>query len=113
MTKNGVVVMVLYAQYFDDQTDPCEDEDWRLIRILGSPLPLTKSLRTTFNNLVQDTNAAIQEVVDDVADNAKNMKLVTADWDPWAPLSGGLFCKSSYNIQANFFSSFTETSNTS
>ena len=94
MAKNGVVVMVLYARYFNDQTDPCTDEDWRLIRFApNGELPLTKSRRTTFNNLVQNTNAAIKEVVDDVASSAKVMHLVTADWDPWAPLSGGLFCE--------------------
>ena len=95
MATNGVVVMTGYAQYFNDQTDACTDEDWRLIRSLGTRLPLTKDRRTLFNTLVQETNDAIKSVVQEVAYNAKTMTLVSASWDPWPPLAGGQFCKSS------------------
>lgn len=93
MAKNGIVVMVLYAEYFNDQTDACTDEDWRVISFGGFSLPLTKERRTRFNNLVVQTNTALQEVVDEVAASATTMTLVSANWDPWAPLTGGQFCE--------------------
>ena len=56
MAKNGIIVHVLYAQYFNDQTDGCEDENWQVISLTPtSSLPLTKERRTIFNNLVVST----------------------------------------------------------
>lgn len=91
MATNGIVVQVLYAQYFNDQTDACTTEYWQVETTTG--LPLNRDRRTQFNSLVVQTNAAIQEAVDEVAATAKTMKVVTANWDPWAPLTGGQFCK--------------------
>lgn len=94
MAKDGIVVQVLYAQYFNDETDACTKEDWQIVDLdAGAGLPLSKERRTDFNSLVVDTNKAIREVVKEVAADAKTMTLVTADWDPWAPLTGGQFCK--------------------
>ncbi|KAH8812729.1 SGNH hydrolase-type esterase domain-containing protein [Xylogone sp. PMI_703] len=94
MATNGIVVQVLYAQYFNDQTDDCTSEDWQIIDLSAGPgLALTKERRTTFNSLVLQTNTVIKEAVEEVAATAKTMTLVTADWDPWAPLTGGQFCE--------------------
>jgi hypothetical protein len=98
MATNGIVVMVLYAQYFNDQTDACENENWQVIGIPFTGLPLTKARRTTFNNLVISTNTALQEVIDDVASSATTMTLVSANWDPWAPTIGGQFCKCLFHL---------------
>lgn len=92
MANNGIVVQVLYAQYFNDQTDACTKENWQVLKTAG--LPLNTSRRTQFNSLVVQTNAVIQAAVDEVAANATTtMKIVTADWDPWAQVTGGQFCK--------------------
>lgn len=94
MAKNGIVVQVLYAQYFNDATDACTSEDWQIVDLQkGGGLPVSKERRTQYNSLVSQTNAAIKEVVDEVKASAKTMTLVTADWDPWAPLTNGQFCK--------------------
>ncbi|OBT40328.1 hypothetical protein VE00_08476 [Pseudogymnoascus sp. WSF 3629] len=94
MAKDGIVVQVLYAQYFNDKTDACTSEDWQIIDLdAGAGVSLSKKRRTQFNSLVVDTNKAIKEVVEEVAADAKTMTLVTADWDVWAPLTGGQFCE--------------------
>lgn len=87
------MVQVLYAQYFNDKTDACTSEDWQIVDLSTGGLPLSRSRRTEFNSLVVDTNKAIKEVVEEVAADAKTMTLVTADWDLWAPLVSGQFCK--------------------
>jgi hypothetical protein len=102
MAKNGIVVMVLYAQYFNNQTDECTTEDWRLMPNLKTSLPLTKERRTVFNDLVQDTNTVIKRVVGEVVANAKNMKLVTADWSLWASANKGLFCKLYFEVYFSY-----------
>lgn len=80
MAKDGIVVQVLYAQYFNDKTDACTSEDWQIIDLdAGAGVSLSKKRRTQFNSLVVDTNKAIKEVVEGVAANAKTMTLVTAD----------------------------------
>lgn len=102
MAKDGIVVQVLYAQYFNDKTDACTSEDWQIIDLDAGPgVSLSKERRTQFNSLVKDTNKAIKEVVEEVAADANTMTLVTADWDVWAPLIGGQFCKFSC-IQIDF-----------
>ena len=68
-------------------------EDWTLLSITCGGLPLTPTRRTSFNNLVEQTNTALQSAADQAAAAAKTMTLVTANWDPWAPLTGGLFCE--------------------
>lgn len=94
MAKNGIVVQVLYAQYFNDKTDACTSEDWQIIDLDAGPgVSLSKERRTQFNSLVKDTNKAIKEVVEEVAADANTMTLVTADWDVWAPLISGQFCE--------------------
>ncbi|KFZ09525.1 hypothetical protein V502_08691 [Pseudogymnoascus sp. VKM F-4520 (FW-2644)] len=94
MAKDGIVVQILYAQYFNDKTDACTSEDWQIIDLdAGAGVSLSKERRTQFNSLVKDTNKAIKEVVEEVASDAKTMTLVTADWDVWAPLTGGQFCE--------------------
>lgn len=94
MAKNGIVVQVLYAQYFNEKTDACTSEEWQIADATGGhAIRLSKARRKEFNSLVVDTNKAIREVVKEVAADAKKMALVTADWDPWAPLTGGQFCK--------------------
>ncbi|KFY41182.1 hypothetical protein V495_05035, partial [Pseudogymnoascus sp. VKM F-4514 (FW-929)] len=93
MAKNGVVVQALYAQYFNDKTDACTKENWQIVELSTGGVPLSKERRSQFNQLVLDTNKAIKEVVEEVAADAKTMTLVTADWDVWAPLTGGQFCE--------------------
>ena len=104
MAPNGVVVLVKYAHYFNDQTDDCTHEDWTLFSITCGGLPLTPARRTSFNNLVEQTNTALQTAADQAAAVAKTMTLVTANWDPWAPLTNGLFCKLITISLSNIFS---------
>jgi len=98
MNKNGVVVMPLYAQYFNTDSDDCDSENWQIIAIPDTALPLTQARRKTFNALVESTNTALQEVIDDVASSAVNAVFVSANWDPWAPIIQGQFCKSFYGL---------------
>jgi hypothetical protein len=90
MNKNGIVVLVEYAQYFNQQTDGCTNEIWSWPRT--SPgLPLTPTHRSQFNSLVTQVNSILESAAKGTT--MSNAKLVTANWDAWAPLTGGLFCQ--------------------
>lgn len=94
MVPGGVVVLGLYAQYFDTSTDDCEKrENWGFIyRVTGSAL--TAALRTQLNQLVQETNYVLKTAVQTVAQRGGlRMKLVDANWDPWVTDTGGRFCR--------------------
>jgi len=90
--KNGVVVLMSYARYFNTNTDDCTDEDWTIFNVRGTE-PMSRENRERYNDLVDKTNNKLAAVVKDFQQRGNNMRLVYGDWDPWAPLSGGRFCE--------------------
>ncbi|KAJ5621957.1 SGNH hydrolase [Penicillium herquei] len=89
MADNGIVVFVLYAEYFDVTSDACATEqNWAFP--LGNALSLTTERRETFNDLVQKTNAALKKGAK--AASTSKMTLTIADWDPWVKLRKGHMC---------------------
>ncbi len=88
MNKGGIVVLSLYAQYFNDQNDECTNQNW------GWPLGglrLSTSHREQFNELVIQTNTAIELAA--LSTPVNNMKLMIADWDAWPQLTHGQMCE--------------------
>lgn len=88
MNKNGVIVVVLYGEFFNPGTSACETENW------GWPLggqKLTTDHRETFNQLVRSTNAEIKKAAQ--SEGWINSKVVVADWSDWVYMTQGRFCE--------------------
>ncbi|KAI6779850.1 SGNH hydrolase [Emericellopsis cladophorae] len=103
MSKDGIVVINGYAQFFNVETDDCADQSWDAFWMI--PLrklsfeSLTKSRRERFNKLVIGINEAIGEVVDEVAEDKDiGYKIGFAQWDLWAKEGvDGQMCSPSSN----------------
>ena len=92
MSANGIIVVVLYGEYFDPTTSACETENW------GWPLgglKLTSDHREIFNSLVRDANAEIKKAAQ--SGGWTNSKVVVADWTDWVYKTGGRFCEQGAN----------------
>jgi hypothetical protein len=87
MTKDGIVVVNSYAQFFDSTKDNCDKQSWDagwFLPLGASYQALTISRRNTFNQLVIDINSAIRDAVNDIAKDDKiKYKVGYADWDTW------------------------------
>lgn len=94
MVKNGIIVLASYAQYFNNVTSDCTDnEDWVFPgQAGGTSLLLTTAHRTSFNTLVQNTNAKLQAAVT-AASKSASSTIVFANWDPWGDATNGRFCE--------------------
>ncbi|PLB45404.1 SGNH hydrolase, partial [Aspergillus steynii IBT 23096] len=85
MHKNGLVLYVLYAQFFNADIEKCGlDQDWNLLPF-GNSLPLTRERREKFNSLVERTNGVLREAIKEVQRGKKIRYRVRAvDWNDWA-----------------------------
>ncbi|KAM0234100.1 hypothetical protein ACHAP5_010160 [Fusarium lateritium] len=89
MNKDGVVVVLGYAEFFNADKDNCEYEQWdafpsRDIWPFKRSQKLTISRRKRFNSLVEKINKATAEAVTEVSeDNDIKYKVGFADWNPW------------------------------
>lgn len=94
MGRNGIIVLASYAQYFNNATSDCtNNQDWVFPGQAGSTsLLLTTAHRTSFNTLVKNTNAKLQAAVSKVAKSASST-IVFADWDDWGEATSGRFCE--------------------
>lgn len=98
MHKNGLVLYVLYAQFFNVDTEQCgRDQNWNLLPLIPgmNSLPLTRERRQRFNDLVDGTNAVLRDAIKEVK-RAKKIKyrIRTVDWDDWARFGvRGQFCE--------------------
>ena len=85
MHKNGLVLYVLYAEFFNTDKEQCGlDQDWNLIPF-GRALPLTRERRERFNSLVESTNSVLRDAIKEVQ-RAKKIKyrVRAVDWNDWA-----------------------------
>ncbi|KAI9041495.1 SGNH hydrolase [Aspergillus affinis] len=93
--RNGLVLYVLYAEFFNTDLEKCGlNQDWTLGR-LGEALPLTKKKRQKFNSLVTRTNDVIRKAIDAVVEeDGLRYRIRTVDWNEF-PKSGvrGQFCQ--------------------
>jgi lysophospholipase L1-like esterase len=85
MADDGIVIYNGYAEYFEEDTDNCEeDQIWHVPKVgdgvIG--LKLTKDRRRKFNSLVRGINRVIQEAIDEVKDGV-DYHIGFANWDPW------------------------------
>jgi len=99
MNPGGVVVFNLYAKYFDTRTNECATKQswiWPFpLPVIGSLTsnPLTQSLRTQLNILVDNANQVLLNAISTAQANAKTMTLVSSNWDPWVQATAGTFCQ--------------------
>lgn len=95
MHNDGLVLYVLYAEFFNTETEKCGlDQEWSLI---GSPLealPLTKERRMRFNRLVIETNSVIENTIKNEVDlNRLKYRIRTVNWNEWVKTGvQGQFC---------------------
>ncbi|KAF7593686.1 hypothetical protein BBP40_011096 [Aspergillus hancockii] len=85
MRRNGIVIYVLYAQFFDATSEDCAKQYWAFPHTyVLDALRLTAARRQKFNDLVIAINKAIREVVDEISRDPKvEYRIATADWEPW------------------------------
>ncbi|PYI10812.1 SGNH hydrolase [Aspergillus sclerotiicarbonarius CBS 121057] len=104
MNYNGIIIYVLYGQFFNTENDDCTDnQDWAFPRLDPiNPLPLTRERREKFNKLVANINNAIKDVIHDLRPHEDRRPYIrTADWDAFmkdglqgqycVPWSSGLY----------------------
>ncbi|KAF2007439.1 SGNH hydrolase [Amniculicola lignicola CBS 123094] len=86
-SKDSIVVVNGYAQFFDATLDNCDHQSWDVFWYLplgASYQALTISRRNTFNQLVLDINKAIREAVNDAAaDSNIKYRVGYSEWDRW------------------------------
>ncbi|KAJ4002795.1 hypothetical protein NW752_009450 [Fusarium irregulare] len=104
MNKDGIVVILGYAEFFSTVNDDCEKEYWDIFS--GFDLPfirrqkLTIARRHRFNALVKKINSAIADAVTDISKDSKiKYKVGFADWNPWVTHADidGQMCSPSSN----------------
>lgn len=94
MNADGIITLVSYAQYFNNQTDDCtNNQDWTFPFVAGSmSLPLSQDNRNKFNTLVVNTNAKLRAAVSAASATAKS-RIVYSEWDGWGQAVAGQFCE--------------------
>ncbi|EMD58611.1 hypothetical protein COCSADRAFT_103181 [Bipolaris sorokiniana ND90Pr] len=102
MSKDGIVVVNSYAQFFDTSTNNCEKQSWDFAWFLplgASYQALTVARRQTFNKLVLDINSAIRAAVNAASEDSRIKYLVGySDWDWWVTKEvDGQMCSPSSN----------------
>lgn len=94
MNTNGIVIYNLYAQFFNADSDGCEDQskqDFTMPAWIGHGLPLTKERRAKFNTLAINANNALKDVVESYAKKSNiKYKITWSDWDPWLDPDAGV-----------------------
>ena len=88
MNKDGIVVVLGYAEFFSTENDDCEKEYWDIFSAWDLPFirrqKLTIARRHRFNALVKKINSAIADAVTDISKDSKiKYKVGFADWNPW------------------------------
>ncbi|KAI5457375.1 SGNH hydrolase-type esterase domain-containing protein [Mariannaea sp. PMI_226] len=88
MSKDGIVVVNGYAQFFNTESIDCEDQAWDAFWFVPglylAKEKLTLARRLRFNSLVIQINKVLAKVCDDIAkDDDIGYKIGFADWDPW------------------------------
>lgn len=84
MAEDGIVVYNGYAEYFNEETDACTDDEIWYIPKKGpfTGLKLTKERRKKFNALVRGINDKIKTAIEEVKDSV-SYKIGFSNWDPW------------------------------
>ena len=87
-SKDSIVVVNGYAEFFDTTANNCEDQSWDIfwwLKPLRAPEKVTLDRRKRFNALVQTINNAIADAVQEIADDNSKIKyrIGFADWNQW------------------------------
>ncbi|KAG7429386.1 hypothetical protein Forpi1262_v010155 [Fusarium oxysporum f. sp. raphani] len=87
VNKDGIVVVLGYAEFFSTEDDSCEYEEWdkkAFLEPIQTPQKLTIARRHRFNALVKKINRATADAVNDISkDDDVKYKIGFADWNPW------------------------------
>ncbi|RKK34507.1 hypothetical protein BFJ66_g14384 [Fusarium oxysporum f. sp. cepae] len=87
VNKDGIVVVLGYAEFFSTEDDSCEYEEWdkkAFLEPIQTPQKLTIARRHRFNALVKKINRATADAVNDISkDEDVKYKIGFADWNPW------------------------------
>jgi hypothetical protein len=94
LVRNGILIYIGYATYFDDKSTDCDHQDWSfpVADIFYSSPNVNTKQRTQFNDLVILANRAIKEVVDEMNKSEWGGNAVFVEWDDWVAQEGGGFC---------------------
>ncbi|RAH65918.1 SGNH/GDSL hydrolase family protein [Aspergillus aculeatinus CBS 121060] len=96
LSYNGMIVWVLYGQFFNLENEECSTKhDWSFPRLgVVGGLPLTVERRRKFNQLVININKAIRETILGVRSHVyQNPYIRIADWDAFVGYGmKGQFC---------------------
>jgi hypothetical protein len=103
VNKDGIVVVLGYAEFFSTENDDCEGEEWdktAFLEPVQTPQKLTIARRHRFNALVKKINRATADAVNDISkDDDVKYKIGFADWNPWVTDASidGQMCSPSAN----------------
>ncbi|KAF5252514.1 hypothetical protein FANTH_2408 [Fusarium anthophilum] len=103
VNKDGIVVVLGYAEFFSTEDDSCEYEEWdkkAFLEPIQTPQKLTIARRHRFNALVKKINRATADAVNDISkDDDVKYKIGFADWNPWVTDASidGQMCSPSAN----------------
>ncbi|PLN80401.1 SGNH hydrolase [Aspergillus taichungensis] len=94
MKKGGIVILVLYAQFFSVEDEDCaKKQDWTFLGLRTERFKLSTGRRREFNDLVVDVNNALQEMVAGFRQEDHDFYVRTANWDSFVGDYKGRFCE--------------------
>ncbi|KAI8275803.1 Lipase 1 [Colletotrichum sp. SAR 10_98] len=84
MNDDGVVIYNGYAQFFNTETEDCQNQPWAYATLWPGNSGLTIERRNTFNDFVVQINNIIRTVVEETSSNSDyKWKIGFSNWDPW------------------------------
>ncbi|KAF1849905.1 SGNH hydrolase [Cucurbitaria berberidis CBS 394.84] len=90
LTDDGKIYVTGYAQFWNSNTDQCDDVTWKMWDFPGVHLvKLTKANRKRMNELAVRVNNKIKEVIE----KNHSDKIIFVDIDPYVIILGGRFCE--------------------
>ena len=96
LSKDGIIVYTLYAQFFNADTDACSFQTWNFVSSVPgiTGVFLTKELRKKLNDLVVEANKKIQAAITArTSDPKQPLNIVVVDWDKTVGDRKGRFCE--------------------
>ncbi|PLB36762.1 SGNH hydrolase [Aspergillus candidus] len=94
MNKDGVVIFVLYAQFFNVENEDCAKyQDWTFGGLRREGFKLSTGRRREFNDLVVDVNNALINLAEEFRQDENSFYFRTANWDKFVGDYKGRFCE--------------------
>ncbi|PKY00153.1 SGNH hydrolase [Aspergillus campestris IBT 28561] len=94
MNTDGVVIFVLYAQFFSVENEDCAKyHDWTFGGLRREGFKLSTGRRREFNDLVVDVNNALTNLAEQFRQEDHGFYFRTANWDKFVGDYKGRFCE--------------------